>query len=546
MSKDDPFLVDGARLEYPVKHFEDALAARDDGTLVALFKEWFTLKGGRPDYWLDRSAYFVGAVANRMHQAIQELGDENYLLDSDDDGILPVQVAVFSEDLETLDLLLKLGANINEAVHGGPTAAFIPLILNKPELLVALIDRGADLSKGYKQFRGPDQSIVRMATSLDRNEILAVLGDRRDIPVDALEGARIASHNSLEAWKRELEKRKFDAETQAWVKEHPSLLKPNPHVLNMAAEVGDLERVQKYINSGWDINEVDPTSTTALMAAAENNQIEVAKLLIKFGAKVDGIGDQPVPAPMPTPATPLLIAVKEGNLEVSRLLLENKADPNAMFFNFLCQPVHCLLYLKNKEGTELHKLLIKHGAELPSLSEILDRYPEQSDFAAEAQVKAGAFIPAIQWITLLMKHKTKSKYHYLRGVAYDMTDQPTEAIEDFDAAIRIDPQSYQALYSRSQVRQKQGDWVGALSDLEAATSYNDLDYISKNALANLLVNAPDQKLHDPIRSVELATAACELSNWSDSVCVKTLSDAYRASGNNAKADELTRQAENIN
>ncbi|WP_430453726.1 ankyrin repeat domain-containing protein [Rhodopirellula europaea] len=54
------------------------------------------------------------------------------------------------------------------------------------------------------------------------------------------------------------------------------------------AAVGNLEQVQRAIDDGHDVNASDDAGYTALHAAAENNHIEIAKLLLRYGAYKTG------------------------------------------------------------------------------------------------------------------------------------------------------------------------------------------------------------------------------------------------------------------
>lgn len=85
----------------------------------------------------------------------------------------------------------------------------------------------------------------------------------------------------------------------------------------------DIDKVKKAL-SDCDINEQEEESGyTALHYCAQNQYVDIAKLLIKKGAKVDvkdSYGN-----------TPLFKAVffSKGNTEMINLLLKNGANPDA-------------------------------------------------------------------------------------------------------------------------------------------------------------------------------------------------------------------------
>ena len=53
------------------------------------------------------------------------------------------------------------------------------------------------------------------------------------------------------------------------------------------ASLGDVEQVEQGINDGLDVNSADEEGYSALHAAAENDHLEVVKLLISKGADIN-------------------------------------------------------------------------------------------------------------------------------------------------------------------------------------------------------------------------------------------------------------------
>ncbi len=123
-----------------------------------------------------------------------------------------------------------------------------------------------------------------------------------------------------------------------------------------------------------------------------------------------------------------------------------------------------------------------------------------------------------------------------------MTNNSMAALADFDSSIALDAANYQALYSRSLVQRKLGRLQEQVADLEAAVKVNPTDFISLNALAGALLRSDRASTQDLERSVSLATEACKYSDWDDALCVATLAEAYRKSGNESQAIEMDQKA----
>lgn len=52
------------------------------------------------------------------------------------------------------------------------------------------------------------------------------------------------------------------------------------------SSLGDVEQVKNALNQGVDVNSTDEDGYSALQAAAENNYLEVVKLLVAHGADI--------------------------------------------------------------------------------------------------------------------------------------------------------------------------------------------------------------------------------------------------------------------
>lgn len=90
--------------------------------------------------------------------------------------------------------------------------------------------------------------------------------------------------------------------------------------LCVAAREGDLERVQKFISAGADINQrINHGQHTALMFASGNGHQEVCQLLIERNAQVNRISKLGF--------SPLMIAAGYGHKEICQLLVDAMLKP---------------------------------------------------------------------------------------------------------------------------------------------------------------------------------------------------------------------------
>ncbi len=191
------------------------------------------------------------------------------------DGTTALHWAVRNGDIATVDALIKAGADVNAANRYGMTPIGIATIDGVPEIISSLLNAGVD-------------------------------------PNSANAGGETA--------------------------------------LMTAARTGKVDAVRLLIEHGADVNAKEPQhGQTALMWAVVENHVGVIQLLLAHGAdinartKVITTPGEYVPAgvangagagltrqrAVPTPnggMTPLLFAVRDGNFEVTKLLLDQGAD----------------------------------------------------------------------------------------------------------------------------------------------------------------------------------------------------------------------------
>ncbi len=123
-----------------------------------------------------------------------------------------------------------------------------------------------------------------------------------------------------------LERASTSAESERQTAKSPAPKSPSPKIsadaFRMAAYEGRLDSVRAAVESGIDVNGVDPSKTlTALHMAAYNGHTETVQYLIEQGAKVDCRDAEG--------KTPLIHACTGPFAESVKVLIEAGADVNA-------------------------------------------------------------------------------------------------------------------------------------------------------------------------------------------------------------------------
>jgi uncharacterized protein len=126
------------------------------------------------------------------------------------------------------------------------------------------------------------------------------------------------------------------------------LLNHNPDLdIFEAAAVGDYDRVYDLIKYNPErVNEYSSDGFTPLGLASYFGHYDVVKMLLAKGAEVNIYSKNEMSV------APIHSAVSADNLEIARLLLENKADPNAIQMKGVT-PLHQAAHNGNNDMVEL-------------------------------------------------------------------------------------------------------------------------------------------------------------------------------------------------
>jgi len=238
-------------------------------------------------------------------ELVRSLLDEGVGVNNIDDALKKTALhrAVIGGHTDVVKLLLTKGADVDARVGtSGPTLLHHPVENGHLEIAELLLAHGADANAKDAQGRTP----LDLAMERGHRGIIRLLSKSGDVSIS----------------------------------------------INMAAYAGDLQRVEKFIDEGADVDAKDEEGQTALHYAAKGADIEMVELLIAKGADVNAKDNRS--------RTPLYVAVWGGHTDVVEFLIDNGADINARSeYNYT--PIY---HASWSGSTEMVEFLVKKGADV--------------------------------------------------------------------------------------------------------------------------------------------------------------------------------------
>ena len=129
---------------------------------------------------------------------------------------------------------------------------------------------------------------------------------------------------------------------------------------------------------------------------------------------------------------------------------------------------------------------------------------------------------------------------------HQYSGRPRRAIDMYGAIIKEDPKNWMALRARADALLSVGKHVEAIQDYEVALKQQPEHDGILNNLAWVMATSPKKKVRNGKRAIELATKACELTEYKAAHILSTLASAYAETGDfetalkwSAKAIELS-------
>ncbi len=130
---------------------------------------------------------------------------------------------------------------------------------------------------------------------------------------------------------------------------------------------------------------------------------------------------------------------------------------------------------------------------------------------------------------LINSGQNKAWAYNLRGCAWREKGDLDQALADFGAALQLQPSA--VVYdNRAGVWQDKKDYAKAIADYTQALRSDPTFAQTYNNAAWLRATCEDEHYRNGKKAVELATKACELSQWKNASGLDTLATAYAEAG----------------
>ncbi len=257
-------------------------------------------------------------------------------------AVTPLLLASTNGSAAMIGLLLEKGADANLANAPGTTPLMLAAASGSVDAVKALLDHGADVNARESLRR---QNALMFAAALNRDAVVRLLAARgadlnansKVVPISS--DIVDEDGNSIPAPSR-TGATKARGEGEGKVAGMGGM-----SALHYAARDGLMATVQALVESGADVNKINPVDkSTALVTATANGHYDIAKYLLDHRADpnlktIDGLAAlyatiesrwAPV-AWTPTPSTSAagITQQQTGYLELMKALLDHGADPNA-------------------------------------------------------------------------------------------------------------------------------------------------------------------------------------------------------------------------
>ena len=258
-----------------------------------------------------------------------------------------------------VELLLKRGANINQANQHGHTALRYAAEAGHTDTVRLLLKHGANINQATLRYAAEAGHTGAVRLLLESGATVNQVDEMEGLPV--LMWASKAKDLTL--FELLLEKGTDSKKAKPKGESAYELLAQRrdfKHLFHQAAENGHTKTAALLLEHGADVTHADEAGDTALMWAAKNGHTETVALLLEHDADVARVDKA-------NGATALMWAAKNGHTETVKLLLEHGADvARADDAN----GATALMFAAKKGHTKTVSLLLEHGADVAHASKV--------------------------------------------------------------------------------------------------------------------------------------------------------------------------------
>jgi serine/threonine protein kinase len=170
----------------------------------------------------------------------------------------------------------------------------------------------------------------------------------------------------------------------------------------------DVNKVKSYLDRGVSANAKDANGSSLLHYAVTNNRVDIAKLLMARGADVNAIYGK-------DEHTVLHLAVLHQDGEMTKALLEGKADPNSRDV-YEYTPLHAAILRENKRGYNNSYYGMSDVNNKFSIASVQTLISYGADVNAVGGFSMGKFDPSLPLpctpLTLIINYNNRSSKKY--------------------------------------------------------------------------------------------------------------------------------------
>ncbi len=275
-------------------------------------------------HWKGIPPALIGAIQAGHFQETHQL-----LRQTEGDCSVLLPLAIQSQSLEMVQLLLKHGADVHYRNAVGNTALIYAILYDHPPIIHTLITHGADVN------RANQDGVTALLFTVRRISDPSILQELIH------HGANVnhVDHQGSSALTDSVHNLHSDVENihtliQAGADLHhvdrygktalQQAFQDYAHIYELNGQEAMITRflaiISALIEAGADVNYKDPTGITPLLCATQANRLNCVQFLITQGANVNDSNHDG--------QTALIMATMQNNAELIKILLKNNADPS--------------------------------------------------------------------------------------------------------------------------------------------------------------------------------------------------------------------------